>query len=80
MGFTYESRFKKKFNLEKNWNMSTTDISEITGLDQEYLNGIYFKALNETKSRSQAINTVCGFCLKALFPKEISLQDTNVPH
>jgi hypothetical protein len=80
MGFTYESRFKKKFNLEKNWNMNVKDITEITGLDFEDLNGIYLKALNETKSRTQAINTVCGYCLKELFPKETSNGDTNVPH
>ncbi len=54
MGFTYESRFKKKFKLEKNWMMNVLDISEITGLDPEELQGVYLKALNETKSRSQA--------------------------
>lgn len=78
MGFTYESRFKKKFKLEKNWIMNTNDIAEITGLDPEDLTDLYLKALKETKSRSQAINTVCGFCLKALFPKESSNEDTNV--
>jgi hypothetical protein len=80
MGFTYESRFKKKFNLEKNWMMNTNDIAEITGLDPEHLKELYLKSLKETKSRTQAINHVCGYCLKELFPKESSNEDTNVPH
>lgn len=78
MGYSYESRFKKKFGLEKCWNMSVNDIAEITGLDPEDLQAIYLESLKETKSRSAAINVVCGFCLKALFPKDSSSQDTNV--
>ncbi len=78
MGYNFESRFKKRFNLEKVWIMTIPDIVEITGLDQEDLQTIYLDALKETKSRSQAINLVCGYCLKVLFPKEVSLQDTNV--
>jgi hypothetical protein len=78
MGFTYESRFKKKFKLEKNWMMNVMDISEITGIDPEELQGVYLKALGETKSRSQAINTVCGYCLKELSPRDFSPEDTNV--
>lgn len=78
MGFNQECRFKKKFNLEKNWIMNTNDIAEITGLDQEKLQEIYLYALKDTKSRSAAINAVCGFCMKTLFPKEKTTQDTNV--
>lgn len=58
--------------------MTVPDIAEVTGLDPEDLNAIYFESLKETKSRSAAINIVCGFCLKALFPKEVSREDTNV--
>lgn len=79
MGFTYESRFKKKYNLEKNWNMSVQDIVDITGVDYDLLVQIYTEALSETKSRSLSINAVCGYCLKVLFPKEKTKQDTNVP-
>jgi hypothetical protein len=78
MGYNYESRFKKKFNLEKCWNIGVQDIAEITGLDPEDLQALYLEALKETKSRSAAINLVCGFCMKALFGKDISSQDTNV--
>jgi hypothetical protein len=78
MGFNHESRFKKKFDLEKCWNMGVNDIAEISGLDPEDLQAIYLTALKETKSRSAAINAVCGFCLKALFPKEKTTEDTNV--
>jgi hypothetical protein len=80
MGFNHESRFKKKFDLEKCWNMGVNDIAEITGLDQEQLQGIYLHNLKDTKSRSAAINAVCGFCLKTLFPKEKTTEDTNVSH
>jgi len=68
MGFTHECRFKKHFQLEKIWNMSVKDIVEISGLDEEELQGIYLTALATTKSRSQAINEVCGFAMKRLFP------------
>jgi len=78
MGFNHESRFKKKFDLEKCWNMGVNDIAEITGLDPEQLQGIYLHNLKDTKSRSAAINAVCGFCLKTLFPKEKTTEDTNV--
>tara|TARA_R110002126_G_scaffold47439_1_gene132786 strand:+ start:425 stop:667 length:243 start_codon:yes stop_codon:yes gene_type:complete len=78
MGYNHESRFKKKFNLEKNWIMNTNDIAEITSLDPEDLQAIYLNALKETKSRSAAINAVCGFCLKSLFPREKPVEDTNV--
>jgi hypothetical protein len=78
MGFNHESRFKKKFDLEKCWNMGVNDIAEISGLDPEDLQAIYLDALKETKSRSAAINAVCGFCLKTLFPKEKTTEDTNV--
>ena len=80
MGYTYESRFKKKYNLEKNWNMSVQDIAEITSVECELLMQIYTETLSETKSRSASINAVCGYCLKVLFPKEKTKQDTNVPH
>jgi hypothetical protein len=78
MGYSYESRFKKKFNLEKCWNLGVNDIAEITGLDPEDLQAIFLESLKETKSRSAAINTVCGFCLKVLFKKEKTNEDTNV--
>jgi len=78
MGFNQECRFKKKFNLEKCWNMGVQDIAEISGLDPERLQGIYLQALKDTKSRSAAINAVCGFCMKTLFPKEKTTEDTNV--
>ena len=58
--------------------MGVNDIAEITGLDPEDLQAIYLDALKETKSRSAAINAVCGFCLKTLFPKEKTTEDTNV--
>jgi hypothetical protein len=80
MGYSYESRFKKKFNLEKCWNMSVQDIGEVSGLEDEKLMEIYLKTLKETKSRSASINAVCGYCLKVLFPKETSNEDTNVAH
>lgn len=79
MGYNFESRFKKKFNLEKCWNMSVNDIAEITGLDPETLQDVYLKELKDTKSRSASINAVCGYCLKVLFPKEKTTEDTNVP-
>ena len=78
MGYSHESRFKKKFNLEKCWNMSVQDIVEITGMDDEKLMEMYLRTLKETKSRSASINAVCGYCLKVLFPKESSNEDTNV--
>lgn len=78
IGYNHESRFKKKFNLEKCWNMGVNDIAEITNLDPEDLQAIFSDALKETKSRSAAINAVCGFCLKSLFPKEKPVEDTNV--
>ena len=80
MGYTYESRFKKKYKLEKNWNMSVQDIADTTSVDYEVLMEIYTETLSETKSRSASINAVCGYCLKVLFPKEKTKQDTNVPH
>jgi hypothetical protein len=80
MGYNYESRFKKKFNLEKVWIMTVPDIAEITGLDPEDLQRVYLVELKDTKSRSAAINAVCGYCMKSLFPKDISSQDTNVTH
>jgi len=78
MGYSHESRFKKKFNLEKCWNMSVENIVEITGMDDEKLMEIYLNTLKETRSRSASINAVCGYCLKVLFPKESSNEDTNV--
>jgi len=78
MEYSYESRFKKKFNLEKCWNMNVQNISEISGLEDEKLMEIFLKTLKETKSRSASINAVCGYCLKVLFPKETSNEDTNV--
>jgi hypothetical protein len=81
MGYSYESRFKKKFNLEKCWNMSVQDVGEVCGLEEDgKLMEIYLKTLNETKSRSASINAVCGYCLKVLFPKETSNEDINVSH
>jgi hypothetical protein len=80
MGFTYESRFKKKFNLEKCWNMSVQDIAEVCGVDDQQLMKIYNETIKDTKSRTASINAVCGYCLKVLFPKETSNEDTNVPH
>ena len=58
--------------------MNTNDIAEITGLDTETLQGIYLNELKDTKSRSMAINAVCGYCLKVLFPREKTTDDTNV--
>lgn len=69
MGFSHEARFKKQFKLEKVWNMSVPDIVEITGLDQEELQAIFLATLTRTKSRSQAINEVCGYAMKKLFPR-----------
>lgn len=80
MGYTYESRFKKKYNLEKNWNMNVQDIVKITELDYDLLMQIYTETLEQTKSRSTSINAVCGYCLKVLFPKEKPTEDTNVSH
>jgi len=79
MGYSHESRFKKKFNLEKCWNMSVQDIREVSGLEDEKLMEIYLTTLKETKSRSASINAVCGYCLKVLFPKEKTTEDINVP-
>jgi hypothetical protein len=78
MGYNFESRFKKKFDLEKCWNMNVNDIAEITGLDVETLQGVYLNELKDTKSRSASINAVCGYCLKVLFPREKTTDDTNV--
>jgi hypothetical protein len=78
MGYSYESRFKKKFNLEKCWNMSVQDVAEVCGVEDEKLMEIFLRTLKETKSRSASINAVCGYCLKVLFPKETSVEDTNV--
>jgi hypothetical protein len=78
MGYNYESRFKKKFNLEKVWIMTVPDIAEITGLDPEDLQRIYLLELKDTRSRSMAINAVCGYCMKTLFGKEKDVEDTNV--
>jgi len=58
--------------------MNVQNISEISGLDDEKLMEIFLKTLKETKSRSASINAVCGYCLKVLFPKETSNEDTNV--
>lgn len=68
MGFTFECRFKKHYKLEKVWNMSVDDIVEICGLDKEELQGIFLTTLAKTKSRSEAINEVCGYAMKTLFP------------
>jgi hypothetical protein len=78
MGYNHECRFKKKFNLEKNWMMNTNDIAEVTGLDPETLQCVYLNELKDTRSRSMAINAVCGYCLKVLFPREKTTEDTNV--
>jgi hypothetical protein len=78
MGYSHESRFKKKFNLEKCWNMNVKDVAEVSGLEDEKLMEIFVTTLKETKSRSASINAVCGYCLKVLFPKETSNEDTNV--
>ena len=48
--------------------MNVRDIVEITGMDEEDLQGVYLTALAATKSRSQAINEVCGYVMKSLFP------------
>jgi hypothetical protein len=68
MGYTHEARFKKQFKLEKVWNMSVKDIVEISGLDEEELQGVYLTTLATTKSRASAINEVCGYAMKRLFP------------
>lgn len=60
--------------------MSVQDIGEITGLEDEKLMEIYLTTLKETKSRSASINAVCGYCLKVLFPREKTMEDTNVAH
>lgn len=78
MGYSHESRFKKKFDLEKCWNMNVQDISEVTGIEDDKLMKIFLDTLKETKSRSASINAVCGYCLKVLFPKEKTIEDTNV--
>lgn len=69
MGYNHECRFKKHFKLEKLWVMKVDDIVEITGLDQEELQSVFLTTLAKTKSRSQAMNEVCGYCMKKLFPK-----------
>ena len=68
MGYTHEARFKKHFKCEKVWNMNVKDIVELCGLDEEDLQGVYLNALALTKSRSLAINEVCGYVMKRLFP------------
>lgn len=78
MGYSHESRFKKKFDLEKCWIMNVEDIKEVTGLEDEKLMEVYLATLKETKSRSASINAVCGYCLKVLFPKEKTTEDINV--
>ena len=79
MGYSHESRFKKKFNLEKCCIMNFQDIKEVTGLEEdEKLLEIYLETLKETRSRSASINAVCGYCLKVLFPKEKTTEDINV--
>jgi len=77
MGYTHEARFKKHFGLERVWNMSVKDIVEITGLDEEELHGVYLTTLAATKSRSQAINEVCGYAMKRLFPHKKPDEDAN---
>jgi len=58
--------------------MSVQDIGEVSGIEDERLMQVYLTTLKETKSRSASINAVCGYCLKVLFPKESSVEDTNV--
>ena len=77
MGYTHEARFKKHFKLERVWNMSVKDIVEISGLDEEELQGIYLDNLAKTKSRVSAINEVCGFAMKRLFPHKKPDEDAN---
>lgn len=77
MGYTHEARFKKHFKLEKVWNMCVKDIVEVCGLDEEDLQGVYLNALALTKSRSLAINEVCGYAMKRLFPHKKPDEDTN---
>jgi hypothetical protein len=69
MGYSHEARFKKHFKLEKIWVMQVRDVVEITGLDEEELQTIFLTTLARTKSKSQAINEVCGYAMKRLFPK-----------
>ena len=77
MGYTHEARFKKHFKLERVWNMKVKDIVEISGLDEEELQGIYLANLAETKSRVSAINAVCGYVMKRLFPHKKPDEDAN---
>jgi len=77
MGYTHEARFKKHFKLERVWNMKVKDIVEITGLDEEELQGVYLTTLATTKSRASAINEVCGYAMKRLFPHKKPDGDTN---
>ena len=61
--------------------MSVKDVVEVCGLDEEDLQGIYLNALALTKSRSLAINEVCGYAMKQLFPNkkpdEVANGDTS---
>jgi hypothetical protein len=75
MAFTHECRFKKHFGLEKNWIMGVDDIVEVTGLDREDLQAIYLTTLATTRSRSRAINEVCGYAMKRLFPHKKDVEE-----
>ena len=77
MGYTHEARFKKKFRLEKNWQMNVDDVVEVTGLEPEDLKAVFFKHLELTRSRTKAMNEVFGYCLKTLFPKEKPDEEIN---
>jgi hypothetical protein len=78
MGYSHTARFKKQFNLEKVWIMNVDDIVEITKLDKTELLGIYEPVLAETQSRTKAINEVCAFAMKRLFPKQKPDEKVNV--
>ena len=78
MGYSHTARFKKHFNLEKIWIMKLDDVVEISKLDESELAPLYNKTLKETQSRTKAINEVCAYAMKRLFPKEKPDDKVNV--
>jgi hypothetical protein len=55
--------------------MGVDDIVEVTGLDREDLQTIYLTTLATTRSRSKAINEVCGYAMKRLFPHKKDVEE-----
>jgi hypothetical protein len=77
MGYNHIQRFKKQHNLERQWNMSLKDVAEISGREVGELLPIYEETLRETKSREQAINSVCSFVNGGSIHKKSSKKEVN---